>query len=401
MEILSPKLRSTGRQFFDPFLGQNEENEIETYEEFLEKIEGKDPLSIDMTGWNFQAVDFSAMDPEVWKKYNFKGASFWGCTFPKGVMVSVLRSDGLMIWENFDGLPFKTFRGFMYTQRELMENDAAIYQHYLTNKKLQTKIAQTVHDNSISDALSDYLEGKTPVGVMGGHRLSRSSKEYRDLVFLCRKLAVSGFLIVTGGGPGAMEAANLGAYLASRTDEEVEEALGMIGKRTPNTLGEEYLDVEAADNVLKRFGMPTHMPSLGIPTFRYGHEPSNRFATWHAKFFSNAIREDFLLGICTGGILFTRGGPGTRQEIFQAACHNHYTSEDFIRPLVFIGKSYWLESGVYPLLHETSKGAPFHELLLVTDDFEEIVTHLVKHAENYKLSLHKNLEEYKLKFWEI
>jgi hypothetical protein len=37
----------------------------------------------------------------------------------------------------------------MYTQRELMENDAAIYQHYLTNKKLQTKIAQTVHDNSI------------------------------------------------------------------------------------------------------------------------------------------------------------------------------------------------------------------------------------------------------------
>lgn len=56
---------------------------------------------------------------------------------------------------------------------------------------------------------------------------------------------------------------------------------------------------------------------------------------------------------------------------------------------------------MYPLLHETSKGAPFHELLLVTDDFEEIVTHLVKHAENYKLSLHKNLEEYKLKFWEI
>lgn len=99
--------------------------------------------------------------------------------------------------------------------------------------------------------------------------------------------------------------------------------------------------------------MPTHMPryprgirtfsrsytyiysySLGIPTFRYGHEPSNRFATWHAKFFSNAIREDFLLGICTGGIIFTRGGPGTRQEIFQAACHNHYTSEDFIRPMV-------------------------------------------------------------------
>jgi hypothetical protein len=76
--------------------------------------------------------------------------------------------------------------------------------------------------------------------------------------------------------------------------------------------------------------------SLGIPTYRYGHEPSNRFATFHAKYFSNALREDILLGICTGGIIFTRGGPGTRQEIFQAACHNHYTIDAFVRPMVLI-----------------------------------------------------------------
>lgn len=89
MEILSPKQRSNGRQFFDPFLGQNEENEIETYDEFLEKIHGKDPRTVDMSGWNFQAVDFSAMDSEEWKKFNFKGASFWGCTFPKGIVYIV------------------------------------------------------------------------------------------------------------------------------------------------------------------------------------------------------------------------------------------------------------------------------------------------------------------------
>lgn len=34
--------------------------------------------------------------------------------------------------------------------------------------------------------------------------------------------------MVTGGGPGAMEAGNLGAYLAERSDEEVEEALRII-----------------------------------------------------------------------------------------------------------------------------------------------------------------------------
>jgi hypothetical protein len=138
----------------------------------------------------------------------------------------------------------------------------------------------------------------------------------------------------------------------------VEEALKILSEGGEK-YKEEYLNVEAADRVLQRFGMPSYMPrsvlclflclihssqfdfssfgwffSLGIPTYRYGHEPSNRFATFHAKYFSNAIREDILLGICTGGIIFTRGGPGTRQEIFQAACHNHYTIDHFVRPMV-------------------------------------------------------------------
>ncbi len=46
----------------------------------------------------------------------------------------------------------------MYTQPELKEHDAAIYQHYLTDKQLQTKIAQTIHDNSIRQArFTSYL----------------------------------------------------------------------------------------------------------------------------------------------------------------------------------------------------------------------------------------------------
>lgn len=42
------------------------------------------------------------------------------------------------------------------------------------------------------------------------------------------------------------------------------------------------------------------MPSLGIPTWRYSQEPFNRFATYHAKFFSNAQREDSLCHIARG-----------------------------------------------------------------------------------------------------
>jgi len=118
------------------------------------------------------------------------------------------------------------------------------------------------------DALGDYLEGKTPVGIMGGHGMKRASAEYRQLVFLARRLAKAGFLVTTGGGPGAMEAANLGAYMALRTDEEVNEALALLVSVPTEAGKEEYVNIAAADKVLERFGMPTHMPSLGIPTWK-------------------------------------------------------------------------------------------------------------------------------------
>lgn len=35
----------------------------------------------------------------------------------------------------------------------------------------------------------------------------------------------------------------------------------------------------------------------GIPTYRYGHEPTNFFSSHVAKFFDNAIREDGLLQV--------------------------------------------------------------------------------------------------------
>jgi len=194
---------------------------------------------------------------------------------------------------------------------------------------------------------------------------------------------------VTGGGAGAMEAANMGAYLADKTDEEVEEALTIICTGNEGH-DPEFLYPVPANNVVKRFGYPANNPSLGIPTWRYSQEPYNRFATYQAKFFSNALREDGLVHICRGGIIFGQGGPGTRQEVFQSACVNHEAPTEIDQcPLIFLDSQFWKDNGVYEVVLKTSQGSAFHKDILLTDDIDEIVQHLVTNAKIKKVQLGK------------
>jgi len=131
---------------------------------------------------------------------------------------------------------------------------------------------------------------------MGGHSLLRASDAYKQVALLGWKLARAGFVVATGGGPGAMEAGNLGAYMFKRSHEELLEALAIIGSVKPERSNEpEYKNLAAPRAVLARFGATTNAPSLGIPTWKYGHEPPNLFATYQAKMFSNAVRE---VGTC-------------------------------------------------------------------------------------------------------
>ena len=116
--------------------------------------------------------------------------------------------------------------------------------------------------------------------------------------------------------------------------------------------------------------------SLGIPTWLYGHEPSTPFATHIAKFFENSVREDSILTLAYGGLIYTPGSAGTMQEIFQEAVQNHYLSFGFASPMVFMGKQFWTEElPVYPLLEQLMNSGKYKNLLLtITDDLDEIVT---------------------------
>ena len=58
--------------------------------------------------------------------------------------------------------------------------------------------------------LNEIKNKNKRVTIYGGAKLERSSKIYKDIVSIGSKLRHNGYQIVTGGGPGAMEAAFIG-----------------------------------------------------------------------------------------------------------------------------------------------------------------------------------------------
>ncbi len=93
-------------------------------------------------------------------------------------------------------------------------------------KNLQKELAKRyVKDIKSSDVwgvfkvIADFVQGFEELGnlgpsvtILGGARAHKDSKHYENAVKLADMLAARGFNIITGGGPGIMEAANRGAF---------------------------------------------------------------------------------------------------------------------------------------------------------------------------------------------
>ena len=330
-----------------------------------------------------------------WESLTCEGAVFLGCRFPAGVALEELMAKGATVFPEFPRLPYNPYRPRLYSRAELMTGwsperdgsvDKRIYEHFEAAGRdapgVLEALAQRLHDHAIDDALRDLLEGRTDgagvkkvVGVMGGHGTPRTDPYYRKVARIAQELTRRGYFVTSGGGPGMMEAANLGAYLADATPEELDEALVMLGK-APVYTDDGYM--EAAQEVLDRF-RHGH-PSLAVPTWFYGHEPSNLFSVHIAKYFSNSLREDGLLAIATYGILFAPGSAGTTQEVFQDATQNHYGTFDVISPMVFLGEEHFgAKTGVFDCLSRQAAGKSYAESLFLTDEEEDVVAFLEAH----------------------
>lgn len=255
--------------------------------------------------------------------------------------------------------------------------DGQVYRHFLAtgkqNAEVLESLSRSLHDHGIHTAMQHFFDthdSRCCVGVMGGHAQLRTDSMYRDIVLLSKQLTEEGFIMLSGGGPGAMEATHLGAWLAGRDAADVDSALSLL-KTSPSFKDDGWL--ATAFEVMRRYPRK-NFESLGIPTWLYGHEPSTPFATHIAKLFENSIREDSILTLAYGGIVYTPGSAGTLQEVFQEAVQNHYLSFGFSSPMIFFGKEFWTqEMPVYPLLEELSATGKYSNLLLtLTDDIDEI-----------------------------
>lgn len=344
----------------------------------------------------FQGVNLTA-ETELALSHTYADCLFLGCTLPRGF--KAMTRDCLFFPRM--GVVWDTFPPTLYTAERLYEGytpgqpltyassfDGRVYRHYMKAGKYATDIketlARTLHDHSISDALHDFLALYPPrriVGVMGGHALLRTEPQYERIVRVSKRLTERGFLMISGGGPGAMEATHLGAWMAGRTAEETADALDVL-RRVPAFDGVgDWLDT--AFEVRRRYPQ-TDFRSLGLPTWLYGHEPATPLATHIAKYFDNSIREDGILTIAMGGIIYTPGSAGTLQEIFQEAVQNHYLSLGFASPMIFTGVDYWTRRvPVYPLLQKLIDNGVYKNLMLtLTDDDDAIVGTLEQFAKS-------------------
>lgn len=357
--------------------------EIESLDEFdgaiaagLTHLRGCHLQSLDLTG---RSVALTGID--------VAGGVFLGCRFPAGDgpgSEEDVRRRGGLVFPTVPAVPFDPYRAALYSPAELYDGlgagyaatpDAISYAWSRQPRSLDRTLAAALHDHAIDDALEEFTATRLLVGVLGGHALRRDAPGYREAALLGRALAGS-FTVATGGGPGAMEAANLGAWLSRSDDSALEEALAVLAGAPDFSVD---VDSWAATAFEVRARWPAGAESVGIPTWFYGHEPPNALASVVAKYFSNATREDVLLKACRGGLVFLPGAAGTVQEIFQAACANYYAEPNRITPMVLVGRDHWTrEVGVWDLLRSLGAGRAFRARLDLVDSAEEVLPLLVQ-----------------------
>ena len=363
--------------------------EIESKEELNNHLEREKSLQ----GLAIQGLDLR--DPALELRLTSLpalGAFFLGCALSRKTEAHIRKTGGT-IFPDFQGLPFNAYRSSLYTVAELMDGyergnrgslsetvDGKIYDYFQKHRSAHQPVpiipalSFRIHDHAIENAVHDllYPKGAEPlkvVAIMGGHKMARDDDAYLDVARIAYRLTQKGYFVASGGGPGAMEAANLGGYFAAMSEGSLEKAVNDMSVR-PSYQDDHY--IERAYEVIDRH--PKGERSLAIPTWFYGHEPTNMFASHVAKYFANSLREDGMLALANYGVIYAPGSAGTIQEVFMDAAQNRYKSYGVVSPMIFLGTKYWTKTKpVYSLLKSLAEGREYEKFVTITDDSDDVV----------------------------
>jgi predicted Rossmann-fold nucleotide-binding protein len=369
--------------------------EVESHDELAIHLRRDTLAGLSVQGLNLERVDLSTVDVQR--------ALFVGCALTPGQIGDLVRR-GAHVVPVFPDTPYPTQPSRLYTADDLSAGfaeggfesmyDTTVYRHYVghggATPDLREALAQRVHDHGIDNALA-HVSGAwvqehgtgSIVGVMGGHAALRGSPAYRAAATLSWELSRAGKLILTGGGPGVMEAANLGSYLSTLPESELSAAVDDLAIAPDFHDGRPYTAAALALRARCKPSTPWQRAGgLSVPTWFFGHEPANLFAAQAAKMFSNASREEIILKLSRGGIVFAPGRAGTVQEVFQAATLTFYGTFGASGPFVFLGRRFWSEELpvrelLGPLLASTPLGDQ-RRLVHLTDDVAEAAELLLR-----------------------
>jgi uncharacterized protein (TIGR00730 family) len=175
------------------------------------------------------------------------------------------------------------------------------------------------------------------VSVFGSARTPGNRRPYQQAVEMGRRLAEEGFAVITGGGPGIMEAANKGAFEAGGTSLGLNITIPQEQKANP------YLNIRL--------------------DFKY-------FFARKVMFVKYAV-----------ALVCFPGGFGTLDELFETLTLIQ-TQKTPPSPVVLIGSEYWSPLVNWfrgTLLEEHQAISPEDlDLVMVTDDVEEAVAHILR-----------------------
>jgi uncharacterized protein (TIGR00730 family) len=192
------------------------------------------------------------------------------------------------------------------------------------------------------DGFSFLATLQRTVTFFGSARLPETHPFYLKSQQLGRMLADRGFTIVTGGGPGIMEAANRGAFEAGA-------------------------------------------PSVGLNIQLPNEQRTNRFVTQSTSFnyfFSRKV----MLDASAQAYIFFPGGFGTLDELFEILTLIQTGKMDPPFPPVFlVGAEFWqplLDWMEQTMLHDYQTISPSDmETWVLTDDLDAVVDAICRHIE--------------------